>query len=353
MQFGRAGKPPVGVIFDCDMGNSIDDALAMALLYGLDGKNEVRVVSVSVSKSNLKSAALCEAIGRFYSGAVSGAFNAPGRTLPVGMSTEGKMPEDTPMLTAVLGKKSSDGTPVYGHGIDHLNDTAETPALIRNAFTSQHDQNSVVVLTGPTTNLARVLALPGVKDLIARKVRYLSVMGGSFVPGAEPEFNIKMDIPAAKKVFAEWPTPIVASPFEVGEALLFPAESIEQDFAWSTAHPIADAYRAHQSMPYDAPTWDVTSMLYAARPNEGYFKLSEPGTITVLADGRTTFTPSAEGKHRYLILDPAQKERIIKTYRELASAKPVPRAPRFRRPVQQKQQAPPPKPVPASADAKK
>lgn len=344
MQFPGTGKPPAGIIFDCDMGNSIDDALAMALLYGLDGKNEVRVVSVSVSKSNLKSAALCEAIGRFYSGAVSGAFNAAGRTLPVGMSTEGKMPEDTPMLTVPLAKKTPEGTPLYGHGIEHLNDTAETPALIRNAFTSQHDQNSIVVLTGPATNLARVLALPGVKELISRKVRYLSLMGGSFLPNADPEFNIKMDIAAAKRVFAEWPTPIVASPFEVGEALLFPAESIEKDFAWSPAHPVVDAYRAYKSMPYDAETWDMTAMLYAARPNEGYFKLSEPGTITVLDDGRTKFTSSAEGKHRYLILDQAQKDRIIKTYRELASAKPVPRAPRFRRPVQQQQQTPPPKP---------
>ena len=78
MQFPGQGKPPVGIVFDCDMGNSIDDALAMAMLYGLDGKGEARVVSVSVSKSNLKAAALAEAIGRFYAGAVSGAFGAVG-----------------------------------------------------------------------------------------------------------------------------------------------------------------------------------------------------------------------------------------------------------------------------------
>ena len=44
----------------------------------------------------------------------------------------------------------------------------------------------------------------------------------------------------------------------------------------------------------------------------------------------TKFTASAQGKHRYLILDPAQKERILKIYTEVASAKPVPRLPRFR-----------------------
>ena len=96
-------------------------------------------------------------------------------------------------------------------------------------------------------------------------------------------------------------------------------------------------------MPYDAGTWDMTSVLYAVRPKEGYFKLSEPGTINVLDDGRTRFTTSPGGKHRYLILDPAQKERIIKTYTEIASAKPVPRQPTIPA-AAAKQQVPAPKP---------
>ncbi|MEX2262598.1 MAG: nucleoside hydrolase [Bryobacteraceae bacterium] len=341
MQFSGQAKPPVGIVFDSDMGNSIDDALALALLYGFDGKREARVVSVSVSKSNLKAAAFCEVVGRFYAGTVSGAFNSFSRTLPVGLSTEGKMPEDTPLLDVALARRNAEGVPAYAHGIEKLNDTAEVAALIRNAFTAQHDQNCIVVLVGPATNLARVLALPGVKDLISSKVRFLSVMGGAY-PDGEPEFNIKTDIPAAKKLFAEWPTPIIASGFEVGESLLFPAASIEQDFAWSPAHPVVDAYRAYKPMPYDAPTWDMSAVLYAVRPQEGYFGLSEPGTIQVLDDGRTKFAPSAEGKHRYLTLDPAQKERIVQTYREVASAKPVPRQRRFR--TQQQQEVKPPKP---------
>ena len=98
---------------------------------------------------------------------------------------------------------------------------------------------------------------------------------------------------------------------------------------------MVDAYRAHKPMPYDAGTWDLAAILYAVRPQENYFKLSAPGTISVNDDGRTVFTPSAGGTHRYLIADPAQHERVLKTYVEIASAKPVPRAPRFRRQVQQ------------------
>jgi inosine-uridine nucleoside N-ribohydrolase len=346
MQTQGQEKSPVGIIFDCGLGNSIDEALAFALLYGLEGKNEARVVSLSVSKPNLKAAALCEAIARFYGGASSGAFGAVGRTLPVGLADEGKSPEDTPMLTDPLSRLNGEGAPLYNHGIEKLTDTAEVRALIRNALTQQPDQSCVVVLTGPATNLARTLTLPGVKDLIARKARFLSVADGAYSANSNrpPQFNIKADIAAARKLFAEWPTPVFATGDEIGASLLFPASSIEKDFAWAPAHPVVDAYRAYKPMPYDAPTWAMAALLYAVRPQEGYFKLSEPGTISVHDDGHTKFAPSPEGKHRYLILDPEQKERVIKTYIEIASAKPVPRQPRFRRQQQQQQQQQQPKP---------
>ncbi|MGH7247065.1 MAG: nucleoside hydrolase [Pseudomonadota bacterium] len=343
MQFPGQGKPPVGIVFDTGM-NRIDDALALSLLYGFDGKNEARVIAVSVSRPNLEAAAYCDAVGHFYAGPVSTAFFSFSRTLPIGLA-DGNGRDDTPMVDAVLAKKKDDGTPVYPRGIAKLDDTAEVRALIRNALTAQYDRNAIVVLGGPATDLAGVLELYGVKDLIASKVRFLAIAGGAY-PDGPPDANIQADIPAAKKLFAEWPTPIIASGHEIGAALLYPAASIEKDFAWSPAHPVVDAYRAYKPMPYDAPTWDLSAVLYSARPQEGYFQLSAPGAIRVLDDGRTTFTAAAEGKHRYLILDPAQKERILKTYTEIASAKPVVRVRRFRRPKQQV--APPPKPPEAA-----
>ncbi len=347
MQIQGQTQSSVGIVFDCGLGNSIDEALALALLYGLEGKSEARVLALSVSKPNLKAAAFCEALARFYGGASSGAFGAVGRTLPVGLAEEGKLPEDTPMLTVPLGRRSEDGKPLYAHGIEKLSDTGEVRAVLRNALLAQAEQSCVVVLTGAATNLIKLLALPGSKEVIASKVRFLVIAGGAYPNGA-PQFNLKTDIAAAKKLFAEWPTPIVAVGEEVGAALLYPATSIEKDFAWSPAHPIVDAYRAFKPMPYDAPTAAMAAVLYAVRSQGDDFKLSAPGMIQVLEDGRTKFTPSPEGRHRYLLLDPAQRERILKTFVELASAKPVPRQPRRRPPQQQVAPPKPPEPKPPS-----
>jgi len=313
MQLG-AGKPPVGIVYDSDFGNRIDDALALAVLYGLDGKNECRVVSVTVSKPNLRAAAATEVIGRFYAGAVSGNFGATGRNLPVGLATEGPAAEDTPILRGILDSKK------YEHGVHDLNDTAEPHAVIRNAFTAQFDQNCVVVLAGPATNLVRAMNLPGTKDWIAKKVRYLVM--------SDFEMNSKIDPAAARQLFAEWPTAVFVSGSELGLAMPFPGASLDKEFAWSQAHPVVDAYRAAKQMPYDAGTWDVTAVLQAVRPGEKYFKLSEPGSAKVSDDGRAEFVYSSVGKHRQFTVDPEQKDRAMQAMVELASAKPVVRAPR-------------------------
>jgi hypothetical protein len=331
-QFPGQGKPAVGIVFDSDLGNGIDDALALAMLYGFEGKNEARLISTSTTKSSLRAAAFCDVLAKFYAGpppAPGTPFAAFTRPAPaIGMADNGKLAEDTPVLKAVLEKKTADGKPVYAPTIHKMNDTADATALIRNAFTAQNDENSLVVLAGPATNLVKVLDFPGNAELIKRKVKFLAVAAGSY-PEGRADFNLKADIPAAKRLFAEWPTPIVAAGAEVGAALPFPGSSIEKDFAWSPDHPIADAYRAFHAMPYDAPAPAMAAMLYAIHP-DGYFKLSDPGTISVLEDGRNKFTPSPEGRHRYLVVYPAQKQKVIQTYVEMASAKPTVRAPRFR-----------------------
>ena len=143
----------------------------------------------------------------------------------------------------------------------------ESPKRTKNALTAQAAQNVVVVMTGPATNLARLLSLPGVKDLIADKVKLLVLAGG-------PEAALQADLPAARRLLAEWPAPIVV----IGDQdVRFPATSVDKDFDWSPAHPVADAYRAFQAMPYDAPTGALAAVLYAVRPDKATFSYRPRG----------------------------------------------------------------------------
>jgi inosine-uridine nucleoside N-ribohydrolase len=306
-----------GIIFDSDMGRNIDAALALAMLYGL-GRG--RLIAVGVHSSSLDAAAFCDAVARFYFG------NGVG--LPIGLPENGPKLDDAPMLTVPLGMRNSEGQPAFRHVIRGVSDTADPAVVFRNALLTQQDKQGIALLAGPATNFTRTLLLNRARDIVTSKVRLLVTAAGAFRSGAADP-RIRADVAAARKLLAEWPSPIVAVGLEAGDAVPFPDESIETDFASQPNHPVVAAYRAYRAAqapegagPGGVPTQAVLAALYATNPNANYFSLSPPGTIEVSDDGHTRFKESAGGNHRYLILDSAQKESIKRAFVALATARP-------------------------------
>jgi inosine-uridine nucleoside N-ribohydrolase len=307
---------PVRLIFDTDMGNDVDDAVALAMIHALESRGEAKLLAVTITKDNRWAAPFIDLMNTFY-----------GRGgIPIGMVRDGKTPEDSNMIRLPAERKRADGSFVYPR---HLGDGREAPeavGLLRRVLAKEADGGVVIVQIGFSTNLARLLdsradessPLPG-RDLVKSKVRLLSIMGGAF-PDGKPEYNIHTDIPAAKKLFAEWLGTIVASGFEIGNKVLYPATSILKDYNYVADHPLAEAYRDYMKMPYDRPMWDPTATLYAVRPDS--FSLSAPGVITVDDEGRTHFAPDANGRHRYLIATPEQNAAALRAIIELASRPP-------------------------------
>jgi purine nucleosidase len=313
-----AAEKPVNVIFDTDVGNDVDDALALAMLHAFESRGEVHLLAVTITKDNKWAAPYVDLVNTFY-----------GRPdIPIGVVRDGKTPNSDPLIQEPSERKNPDGSYIYPHRITDGAQAQGAVILLRKTLASQADASVVIVQVGFSTNLARLLDtkadsisnLDGL-SLIKQKVRLLVVMAGNFANG-DPEFNLQQDVPSAQKVFDEWPTPIVDSGFEIGVAMLFPALRIERDFAYVKNHPVAEAYRSYKPMPYDRPTWDLTAALYAVRPDDNYFSLSPPGKITVLEGGRSHFDASPNGRHRYLILNADQKARTLEAMIMLASQPP-------------------------------
>lgn len=280
--------PPVPVIFDTDMGNDIDDALALAMLHAFESRGEAKLLAVTVTKDNPWAPRFVSAVNTFY-----------GRAgIPIGMCADGVTKEEGKYNRQTIEK----GPFPYSQNFE------DAVALLRRTLERQQDGSVVIVQVGFSTNLAKLLDRD--KDLISRKVRLLSIMAGNF-RDTWTEYNIKEDLNAAKKLVAGWPTPIVWSGFEIGDALKFPAASIEKDFAWAQPHPVAVAYRHYDKMPYDRQTWDLTAVLYGVRPDAKYFDLSEPGEVKLDEKGRSTFAPKADGRDRMLKLREELKPRIM------------------------------------------
>lgn len=301
---------PVRIIFDTDMGNDVDDALALAELHAFESRGEAKLLAVTITKDNRWAPVFVDVLNTFY-----------GRPdIPIGMVKNGKTPQDGNYTRQVSAR--------YNPRLAPDAKLPDAVLLLRKTLAAQPDGSVVIVQVGFSTNLARLLEsgpddsspLNGL-DLAARKVRLLSIMGGEFRPGRNAEYNITNDIPAAQKVFRDWPGPIVTSGFDIGETIKYPAQNIEKDFQWLRyQHPLADAYRAYKKMPYDEPLWDPTAALYAVRPD--YFGTSLNGVISVDEKGVTSFTPSASGTRRYLTVNDIQRARIREAISLLVSEPP-------------------------------
>ena len=303
-----AGAQDIPVIFDTDMGNDVDDALALAMLHALESRGECRLIGVTITKDNPWAAPYVDLVNTFY-----------GRAhIPVGMVKGGVTPENSRMIQVPAERRRADGSLVYPRRLASGAEALDAVALIRRLLSAEKDGSVVIVQVGFSTNLARLLDEPADLDLVRRKVKLLSVMAGNFVQ-PKPEFNVEKDTASARKLYERWPGEIVVSGFEIGQALLFPAAAIEKDFAWVPDHPVAEAYRNYQKMPYDRPTWDLTAALYGVRPDAGYFGLSPRGRITSDDKGLTHFQADPAGRHRYLVLDEKQRARTLESMILLAS----------------------------------
>ncbi len=305
-------KAPQGVVYITSM-NRPDAALALAMLYGFQGKRESRMGSVCVNGSGLGAAIFCDIVYHFYT--LGPARNA-NDVLPVGLAADGAIAADPPMVKTALAAS-------YARGIKRVSDTSLAESVIRNGVI--FNAEGVMILSAPATYLAKSFDIQGTKEIYKERVRMLVVVDSGATQGSG------QDVKAMRRVLAEFPAPIVFSGKEMGEALPYPAASIAKDFLWAEGHhPVLDAYTAYQPMPYDAPSYDMAGVLYAVHPESGLFSLSEPGSLMVDDGGRFLFTAGGGGKVRSLMVDGAHKNKIIETYIEIASAKPVP--PAVRRP---------------------
>lgn len=290
------------VIFDTDMGNDVDDALALAMLHALTDRGECELLGVTLTNANREAVPYIRMVNRFY-----------GRG-------------DLPVGAAVKDLKGGDGDGYMAaalqamHATDSPAEADPAPVVLRRLLRNS-PQKVVIVQTGFSTNLAALLDTPEDLALVRDKVALLVAMAGNFADGA-PEYNVRIDAASANKVFERWPTPIVFSGFEIGRELLFPASSIEHDFGYAVPHPVAESYRAYKKMPYDRPTWDLTAVLEAVRPDRGYFAKSENGTVAVDANGVTHFTAGA-GDRQFLRLDAAKRAEILSVLELLASEPPA------------------------------
>src|SRR3984885_5119474 len=157
-----SAAPPLPVVFDTDMGNDVDDALALAMLHAFANRGEVKLLAVTVSKDNPWAAEYVRMVDEYY-----------GRgAIPVGIVHDGKTPEDGLYVRQVCelhGRRPNKAS---------VSDAVE---LLRKTLAAESDGAVTLIQVGFSTNLARLLestpdhgsTLNGL-TLVKKKVRLLT-----------------------------------------------------------------------------------------------------------------------------------------------------------------------------------
>ncbi len=311
-QAGLPAAEPVRLILDTDIGNDIDDTLALAAIHALENRGEVQLLAVTITKDNRYAAPFVDLMNTFY-----------GRPdIPIGVVRDGKTKDTTAMIQEPSERRNASGQYVYPH---RLRDGAEAPeavSLLMRVLDEQPDHSVTIAQIGFSTNLARLLKAPGGRDLVEKKVKLLSLMAGNFSEDPKPEYNVATDGHSAKELLADWPTPMIFSGFEIGLKVLFPYSAIERDFGYVTNHPVAEAFKQFAKPGENRANYDSTAVLEAIRPDYGYFELSAPGRVTLGKKDVTVFTPDPQGNCRYLILKPENVARVEEALVMLSSEPP-------------------------------
>ncbi len=312
-------KDVPNVIFDCDMGNDVDDIVALDLLLKYHDEGRIRLIGVVSNRDAESSIAYCDLYNTWC--------GHP--EIPLGIVVSGANPvkeEDSYSWKTWTMEKNGRRIFRTTHRDHRLLPNAVD--VYRKLLARSKDQSVIVVSTGFCSNIARLMDTSGDDvspldgmSLIRKKVRWISQMGGDFQRKDCAEFNIMNDIPAAKKMFENTPVPLYVTDFLLGERVLYPASSVEKDFLW-TNHPFAEAYKVYLPMPYDRPSWDPICALHALEPDSDMFSLSERGTVKVTPEGYTHFTKDENGLVQYLICTDEQCRKILSHFIKTVTKRP-------------------------------
>ncbi len=285
------------VIFDTDMGPDYDDVGAIALLHAFADTGKVNILATMASNKYEGVAAVLNLFNTY--------FHRPG--IPIGVPKGDAVDQrDSQHWTDSLLAK-------YPHAIKLNSEVPDAVILYRKILSKQPDESVIIITVGFLTNLSGLLhsgpddysRLNGL-ELVRKKVRRLVSMAGKFPSGRE--FNVFKDAPASQYVFANWPSPVLFSGFEIGQNIKCGLPLVRNEGIQNS--PVKDVFRICLPLADEdhlgRMSWDETAVLVALSGYRRFYTVKE-GRMQVAADGSNTWLETGKGQS-YLVADKPASE---------------------------------------------
>lgn len=288
------------IILDTDMGNDVDDVLALAVLHGLHKRGVIDLAAILISKDAPNAPRFTDLFNLLV-----------GQSIPVARADRGvAIPFETYLhLTDLIAER-------YPKERKQLQaDYPPATDLLRQTLEGADDKSIDLVTIGFASNLGDFAKNKADTALLNQKVARLTMMAGNFEK-PQPEFNVMMDVPAFEGLLDAYDGPVTFVGFELGR-VRYPEASIRRLYEAGHHEMIWLSYFSYASRPHHRQCWDPLTALVASGCCEGDYGLSAPGTVTVNKDKATIFTEQADGQHCYVTLTPAQERTLKQTMVDL------------------------------------
>ncbi len=282
----------VRVIFDTDIGPDFDDVGAIALLHAFQDQGRAKILATISCNAYAETGPALSVFNTY--------FKRP--EIPIGI-VKAKTPNEACRegWAQAINKK-------YPHKLKSNDEALEAVGLYRKILAAQPDNSVTIITVGFFTNLANLLAsppdksssLPG-KDLVSKKVKQLVSMAAGIGSDGKSahEFNVWADAASAKKVFAEWPTPMLISGFEIGVKILTGVPLMNNEKIRNS--PVKEAYTIALTATKKEQgqcSWDQTAVLVAIAGYSPYFDVKKLN-FEIRDDGTNVLIPGE--KFTYLV----------------------------------------------------
>lgn len=288
----------IRIIIDTDLRSDCDDAGAFAVAHALADEGHCQLLGAIASTSGPDVVAAIDAINHY--------FGRP--EIPIGLSP---IPDTT---------GDDDYAPELAIHFPHAQQNATAPdstLLYRRLLAGAPDGSVRLVVIGAQGPIQLLLDSKadaegdgsiGVSgdELVRRKVGETVIMAGNFTDPDAEEWNVKLNVAAARAVAERWPVPIVYVGFEAGDSVIAGASLSDPETS-----PVARAYQLYPNTEHGPgliggrSSWDLIAVYYAVLGatlgDRRIWNLSAPGRASFTPDARTRFTPDPSGQHRYLI----------------------------------------------------
>jgi len=284
---GSGERGPAKIIFDTDMDSDCDDLGALAMLHALADAGEAEILAVITTTDDRWSPRCADAINTWY-----------GRgDIPIGvLDPKRGAREGRSRYTRAVAEACP-------HDLRGYESAEEAVGLYRRVLAAQADQQVVLVTVGHLTSLGRLMKsapdkhsrLTGM-ELVAKKIRLWSCMGGRNPKGREPNFY-RPDPASSVYTVNRWPGEVAFCGSEIGGPVKTGARLRETP----ANNPVRIGYESYFRRPgRNRSSWDQIAVLYAVRGLSDYWDAETTGHCHVSADGSNEWRRSPDKRHAYL-----------------------------------------------------